>query len=63
MAYIRSQNYINIVVGEHEIQTFEVAVVVLLVLLLQFDIFIPTSTHLLLFLDKWFVQMYLNVGF
>ena len=33
------------VVGEHEVQTFEVVVVVLLLLLLSFDIFVTTSAH------------------
>ena len=52
------------VVGEHGIQTFEVVVVVLsLLLLLSFDVFVPTSAHPLLFVDKWFVQIYLNVNF
>ena len=50
------------VVGEHGIHTFEVVVVVLL-LLLSFDIFVLTSAHPLLFVDMWFVQMYLNVSF
>jgi hypothetical protein len=50
-------------VGKHRIQTFEVAVVVLLRLLLSFDGFVPTSAHLLLVLDKWFVQIYLNVSY
>jgi hypothetical protein len=45
------------VVGEHEIQTFEVVVVMLLLLLLLlFDVFVPTTRHLLLFLDNWVVQ-------
>ncbi len=53
------------VVGEHGIQTFKVVVVVLLlllVLLLSFDVFAPKSTHHLLILDKWFVQIYFNVN-
>ena len=45
-------------VGEHGIQTFEVVVVVLL-----FDVFVPTSAHPLLFLDKWVVQICLYVSF
>ena len=36
-------------------------VVVLLFLLLSFNVFIPTSAHPLVFLDKWFAQIYLNV--
>jgi hypothetical protein len=36
-----SQNYINLVVGEHGIQTFKIVVVVLLLLLLSFDVFFP----------------------
>ena len=41
VAYTRSKNYTNMVVFEHEIQTFEIMVVVLLFLLLLFDIFVP----------------------
>jgi hypothetical protein len=39
------------VVGKHGIQLLKVVVVV------------PTSAHPLLFLDKWFVQIYLNVSY
>jgi hypothetical protein len=60
MTYTRSQNYTNMMVGEHEIQSFEVVVVVLLFLLLLFDVLVPTSAHPLLYLDKWCVQIYLN---
>ena len=50
------------VVGEHGIQTFRIVVVMLLLLLLSFDVFVPTSAHSLLFLDKWFVQIYVNAN-
>ena len=40
MTYTRSQNYINMVVGEHETQTFKVVTFVLLL-----DIFVPTNAH------------------
>ena len=46
-----SQNYTNMVVGKHGIQTFEV--VMLLFLLSKFDVLIPKSAHPLLFFDKW----------
>jgi hypothetical protein len=59
--YTRSQNWTNLVVGKHEIQTFEVVVVVLLFLLLSFGVFVPTNAHPLVFIDKWFAQIYLNV--
>ena len=49
-------------VGEHEMQSFELVVVVLLFLLLLFDVFVPTSAHPLLYLDNWCVQIYLNVS-
>jgi hypothetical protein len=49
------------VIGEHGIQTFKVFVVALLLLLL-FEVFVSTSAHLSLFLDKWFVQTYFNVS-
>jgi len=35
-------------------------IIVLLLLLLSFNVFVPTNTHPLLCLDKWFVEMYLN---
>ena len=50
------------VVGKHGIQTFEVVIIVLLLLLLSFDVFVPTSAHTFLVMDKWFVQIYLNVS-
>ena len=62
MTYIRSQNHTIMVVGEHGGHTFKVAVVVLLFLLLSFDVFVLTSAQALLFLDKWFVQIYLYVS-
>ena len=37
-------------------------VVVLLLFLLLFDVFVPTSVHSLLFLHKWFAQIKLNVN-
>ena len=37
------------VVGEHGMQTFELLVVVLLLLLLSLDVFVPTSAHPLFF--------------
>ena len=57
LTYTRLQNYTTLVVGKHGIHTFKVVVVVLLPLLL-FDVFVPTSAHSLLFLAKWFVQIY-----
>ena len=39
MTYTRSQHYTNMAVGEHGIQTFEVVVVALLLVLLLFDVF------------------------
>ena len=54
VTYIQSQNYTNMVVGEHGIQALKVVVVVLLLLLLLllYDVFVPTCAHPLLFLDK-----------
>ena len=49
-------------VGEHGIQTFEVVVVMLLVLLSFFK-FVPANAHPLLFVEKWFVQICVNVSF
>ena len=59
MTYTRSQNYTNVVVGKLEIQTFKVVIATFWCCCL---IFSPTNAHLLLFLDKWFVQIYLNVS-
>ena len=44
-----------------EYKTYEAMVVVLFLLLLSFDVFIPTSAHPLLSLDKFFIQICLNV--
>ena len=41
MTYTRLQNYTNLMVGKHGIQTFEVMIVILLL----FDIFVPTNAH------------------
>ena len=49
------------VVRKHGIQTIEVVVVMLLLLMLSFDVFVPASP--LLLLDKWLVQIYLNVNY
>jgi hypothetical protein len=54
MTYTRSQNYTNMVVGKLGLQTIQIVVVVLL-----FDVFVPTSAHFSLFMDKW---LYLNVN-
>ena len=62
MTYTLSQNYTNLMVGKYGMQTLEIVVVVLLLLLLAFDVFVPTSAHASLFLDKWCVRMYLNVS-
>jgi hypothetical protein len=51
MTHTRLQNYTNMVVGEHGIETSE-AVVVVLLLLLSFDVFVLTSAHPLFFMDK-----------
>ena len=43
-------------------KTFEVVVVTLLLMLLSFDVFVTTSVCVCVrFVDKWFVQIYLNV--
>jgi hypothetical protein len=64
MTYTRSPNYTNMVVGKYGRPTLKVLVVVLLLLLLSFDIFVPTSAHPLTCLNKWFVQvLYLIVSF
>jgi len=44
-------------VGEHRTQKVKVMVVMLLLLMLLFDVFVPTSAHPLLLMNKWFVQM------
>ena len=45
MTYTRSRNSTNVMIGKHEIQIFEVVIVVLLLLMLSFDVFVPTSVH------------------
>ena len=44
-----------------EYKQFEVVVVLLLCLLL-FAVVIPIGAHALLCLDKWFVQLHLNIN-
>ena len=61
MTYMGSQNYTNMLVGEHGIQTFEFVIVVMLLLMLSFDVVVLTSAHPLSILDKWFAQIYLQV--
>ena len=46
-----------------EYNAFKVVIVTLLLLLLLFDISILTIVCPLTFLDKWFVQIYLNVSY
>ena len=53
MMYTWLQNYIDMVVGKHKIQIFEVVIVVLLFLLLSFDIFVLTSAHPIIFNFFW----------
>jgi hypothetical protein len=43
-------------------KTIRFEVVLLLLLLSSFDVFVPTSAHPLLFLDKWFVQIYFEMS-
>ena len=62
MMYTRLQNYTNMMVGEHGIQTFEVVIVVLLLLLLSYDVFVPISALPLLTFGQVVVQIYINVS-
>jgi len=50
MIYTRSQNYTNMMVDKHEIQSFEVVIIALLFLLSSFDVLVPA--HRLLFRTK-----------
>jgi hypothetical protein len=50
-------------VDEHGIQIFESVIVLLLFLLLSFDVLVLTHAHFLLFMDEWFVQIYVNVRY
>ena len=53
ITYTRSQNYTNLVVGEHGIQTFTIVVVVLLLLLFcRLHVFVPTSAYPPFLVDK-----------
>ena len=60
MLYINMNNYTSMMVGEHELQTFKI-VVDLSLLLLSCDVLFP-QMHIPIMLDKWFVQMRLNVN-
>ena len=59
MTYTRLQNYINMVVDKHGIQIFKVAVVVLLLLLLSFDILYP-RVHILIIFGQVVCQDFLK---
>ena len=61
MPYTRSQNYTNMVISEHGVQTFEAMVIRLLLLMLSFDVFVPTSAHPSLLSNMYFIQIHLNV--
>ena len=60
--YIGLRNYTYMMVGKYGIQTFKLMVVEAKLLLLSFDAFVLASAHPLLFLDEWFVQIYLDVN-
>jgi hypothetical protein len=52
VVYTILQNYTSMVVDKHGIQTFKVLVVVLLLLLLSFDVLVPTNSSPLVFMNK-----------
>jgi hypothetical protein len=53
MTYTKSQNYTNMVVDKHKIQTLKVKIVVLLFCYCRVIVFVPTSAHsLLIFLTS-----------
>jgi hypothetical protein len=52
VVYTILQNYTSMVVDKHGIQTFKVLVVVLLLLLLSFDVLVPTNASPLVFMNK-----------
>lgn len=52
MMYTRSKNYTNMLIDEHGVQTFEVVVGVLLVLLSLIDVFVPTKCTSLIILRQ-----------
>ena len=52
MTYTKPQNYTNMMVGEHGIQTLKIMIVMLLLLLLFFDVFVHISAHSLLFMTS-----------
>ena len=62
MTKVRLQNYTNMVVGKDGIQTFEIKVDMLVLLLLMFDVFVLASAHPLLDFGQVVYQIYLNVN-
>ena len=52
------QNYTNMVIGEHGIQTFKVVVILLLLLVLSFDVLVLKSANPLLLRGHVIVKLY-----
>ena len=61
MTYTRSQNRTNMVADENGIQTFEVVVEHCVIVFVVIWCFSPHNYTSFIFLDKWFVQIYLKV--
>lgn len=62
MTYTISQIHTITVVGKDGIQTFEIKVDMLVLLLLMFDVFVLASAHPLLDFGQVVYQIYLNVN-
>ena len=62
MTYTRSQNHTNMVVGEHGIQTNQSCNCCVIAFDVVISCFCPRKCTSLIILDKWFVQIYLNVS-
>ena len=62
MTYTVSQNYTDMMIGEHGIQTFKVVVVVLLLFFVVIWCFLSPQVHIsYYFKNKQYVRIYLNI--
>ena len=63
MTYTRSHNYISMVVGENGNKHSKLSLCGIVLIVDIWFFFVPISTHSIIFLDKWVVQIYINVTF
>ena len=62
MTCTRLQNHKNMVVGEHRLQNIRRCGCCGVAFAIVIDVFVPTCAHPLLFLERWFLQIFLNIN-